>query len=147
LAKADGAIDVGSCDSAAAAGSDDARRIDVMLTQGVADRWGQRNILRRWRLVLMAMLCLRRFSRRIRWAGWFQAPENRSWRCFSVSIQQNFCENSICRRRYFLGDLVGLEFDNWIVLRDAIADFFQPSAYDNLCAFLLERDDDVDHGK
>jgi hypothetical protein len=40
LAKVDGAIDVGSCDSATAAGSNDACRIDVMHAQRLADRWG-----------------------------------------------------------------------------------------------------------
>jgi hypothetical protein len=36
LAKVDGTIDVGSCDSATAAGSDDVRWIDLMLAQSLA---------------------------------------------------------------------------------------------------------------
>jgi hypothetical protein len=46
----------------------------------------------------------------------------------------------------FLGDLVGLQLDQRIVLGDRLADPLEPGADDRLGALLLVGDADLDHG-
>ena len=82
----------------------------------------------------------------VRESGQHRGDEHRPRRHFGIGVEQDFVEDSVGWRRDLLGDLVGLELDQRIILGHALARLLQPAANDRLGAFLLERNEDLDHG-
>jgi hypothetical protein len=64
---------------------------------------------------------------------------------FIIRVEQDFPQHSRRRGGHFHGDLVGFQLDQRVVLLDPVAYLFEPGADDRLGAFLLGRDEDVDH--
>ena len=150
-------IDILARDAPVAPGALDPRGIDAMLLTGATDGRGEPGFgmpLRKpgpsrakrftggvvsSRFALGLGSCL---SRSIVCADPAQQCARRS---LGIRVEYDFRQHTRGRRRHFLRHLVGLKFDQGVVLGNLIADRLEPGADDRLGAFLLVGNANFDH--